>query len=67
MMPVYGQRARVWPLSPNVIASANPGDVLPADGREVVWSDWWQARHLDGSISLHDPRAAAKPVAPTEG
>lgn len=67
MMPNFGERRRVWPREPNIPASANPGDMLPDEGRDVAWSDWWQARLNDGSISLHEPRAAAKPAPKKEG
>lgn len=51
-----GEIRRVWPR-PGLRVPMGPDahNFLPEAGAEVVWTDWWHARAMDGSLCFTDP------------
>lgn len=60
-LPKLGDLVRVWPADGARVQDGADrfGVFLSADGCAVAWDFYWHRRYLDGSVHLHDPRAAA--------
>jgi len=53
-------RITVVPATGRVVPDPEAGDLLPAEGREVLDSAWWRRRLADGDITLKTVKVKAQ-------